>query len=81
MTGATGGTGLQGIRQAATVYASPVEAVQADDVQEVPGYQGMSWHVDAWHVTLHDGAVSNVRTGDDDHAEELAGFVQRHLLP
>lgn len=65
----------------ATVYAAPVEAVEADGVREVPGHRGISWRVDVWHITLRDGAVITLRSVDDGHAEALAHFVQRHLLP
>jgi hypothetical protein len=66
----------------ATVYRSAVGAVEAADVRETDGFGALSWYVDTWHVTLVDGTVVTLSSGDDgSRAEDLAEFVREHLLP
>jgi hypothetical protein len=65
----------------AAVYGSPVDTLEAAEIEDMPQWGELDWLVRTWRVTLLDGTVITLRGGEYGHADKVAAFVHEHLQP
>jgi hypothetical protein len=65
----------------AAAYGSPVDTLEAAEIEDMPQWGELDWLVRTWRVTLLDGTVFSLRGGDYGHADNVAAFAHEHLQP